>query len=163
MARALGLTVAVVPERTGPSRGVASQLQAAHQTGGRSVRALWRASTGKISPKCGITLAAESYPLVAGRGGGGRQTGQRPCARSGRWRHHAAKDILRAADLPLLGPTDSEVAADLKKVKLGDRLSPVLLVQGEPLWVADGYHRICASYHLDEKTEVPCRIVARGH
>jgi hypothetical protein len=53
------------------------------------------------------------------------------------------------------------VTTDLNKVKLGNKLSPVLLVQGEPLWVADGYHRICASYHLDEKTGVPCRIVAR--
>jgi hypothetical protein len=26
--------------------------------------------------------------------------------------------------------------------------------------VADGYHRICASYHLDEDTEIPCRMVA---
>ena len=74
---------------------------------------------------------------------------------------YAAKDILRAANLPLLAPDDSEVAADLNKVKQGDKLSPVLLVQGVPLWVADGYHRICASYHLDEKTEVPCRVVAR--
>ena len=76
-------------------------------------------------------------------------------------RHYAAKDILRAAGLPLLGPDNPEVAADLAKVKLGKKLSPVLLVQGIPLWVADGYHRVCASYHLDEKTLVPCRIVAR--
>jgi hypothetical protein len=62
--------------------------------------------------------------------------------------HYAAKDILRAA-------------ADLEKVKLGKKLSPVLLVQGIPLWVADGYHRVCASYHLDEKTPVPCRTAAR--
>jgi hypothetical protein len=27
------------------------------------------------------------------------------------------------------------------------------------LTVADGYHRICASYHLDEDTDIPCRIV----
>jgi hypothetical protein len=78
-------------------------------------------------------------------------------------KNYAAKDILRAANLPLLGPKDSEVATDLNKVKAGDKLSPVLLVQGEPLWVADGYHRICASYQLDEKTEVPCRIVSRTH
>ncbi|HET9732232.1 MAG TPA: hypothetical protein VFP54_06105 [Acidimicrobiales bacterium] len=76
-------------------------------------------------------------------------------------RHFAAKDILRAANLPLLAADDSEVAADLDKVKHGDRLSPVLLVQGAPLWVADGYPRVCSSYHLDEKTEVPCRVVAR--
>jgi hypothetical protein len=75
--------------------------------------------------------------------------------------HYAAKDILRAAGLPLLGPDDSEVSADLEKVKLGKKLSPVLLVQGTPLWVADGYHRVCASYHLDEKTRVPCLMVAR--
>ena len=75
--------------------------------------------------------------------------------------HYAAKDILRAAGLPLLGPDDSEVSADLEKVKLGKKLSPVLLVQGIPLWVADGYHRVCASYHLDEKTPLPCRMAAR--
>jgi hypothetical protein len=61
-----------------------------------------------------------------------------------------------------LGADDSEVAADLEKVKAGQRLSPVLLVQGTPLWVADGYHRICSSYHIDEKAQVPCRIIARS-
>jgi hypothetical protein len=75
--------------------------------------------------------------------------------------HFAAKDILRAAGLALLPADDSEVAADLKKVKAGTKLSPVLLIEGIPLWVADGYHRVCASYHLDEKVLVPCRITAR--
>jgi hypothetical protein len=42
-------------------------------------------------------------------------------------------------------------------------LSPVLLVAGDlrldrPLQVADGYHRVCASYHLDENTDIPCRL-----
>jgi hypothetical protein len=77
-------------------------------------------------------------------------------------RHYAAKDILRAASLPMLAPGDVEVAADLDKVQMGRKLSPVLLVQGIPLWVADGYHRVCASYHLDAKTLVPCRMVARN-
>jgi hypothetical protein len=75
--------------------------------------------------------------------------------------HFAAKDILRASGLPLLGPDDSEVADDLEKVKDGKKLSPVLLIRGSPLWVADGYHRVCASYHLNEKVEIPCHIVAR--
>ncbi|MDQ2876576.1 MAG: hypothetical protein M3Y33_17945 [Actinomycetota bacterium] len=75
--------------------------------------------------------------------------------------YFAAKDILRAAGLPLLAADDPEIAADLKKVSRGKKLSPVLLAQGVPLWIADGYHRVCASYHLDEKAEVPCRIVAR--
>ena len=75
--------------------------------------------------------------------------------------HHAAKDLLRASHLPLLPADDSEVAADLNKIKMGSKLSPVLLVQGDPLWIADGYHRVCVSYHVDEKAEVPCRIVPR--
>jgi hypothetical protein len=75
--------------------------------------------------------------------------------------HFAAKDLLRASGLPLLAEDDPEVAADLAKVKGGRKLSPVLLVAGTPLWVADGYHRVCASYHLDEKTSVPCRVVSR--
>ncbi|MHB8452612.1 MAG: hypothetical protein ACYDAQ_19475, partial [Mycobacteriales bacterium] len=79
-----------------------------------------------------------------------------------RLEHYAAKDILRASGLPLLGVEDSEVAADLKKVKAGVKLSPVLLVWGVPLWVADGYHRVSASCHIDEKAAVPCRIVARA-
>jgi hypothetical protein len=76
--------------------------------------------------------------------------------------HFAAKDILRASGLPLLAADDSEVVSDLQKVKGGQLLSPVLLVHGEPLWVADGYHRVCASYHLNEKALVPCRIVSRS-
>ncbi len=74
---------------------------------------------------------------------------------------YKAKDILRAARLPLLALDDPEVAKDLAKVRAATKLSPVLLVRGDPLWVADGYHRICASYHLDEDAEIPCRIVAR--
>jgi len=75
--------------------------------------------------------------------------------------HFAAKDILRASGLPLLPADDSEVTSDFAKVKKGKLLSPVLLISGEPLWVADGYHRVCASYHLDEKVLVPCRMIAR--
>jgi len=75
--------------------------------------------------------------------------------------HYAAKDILRASGLALLPPDDAEVAADLEKVNAGKKLSPVLLVLGNPLWVADGYHRICVSYHIGEKTEIPCRAVTR--
>jgi len=74
----------------------------------------------------------------------------------------AAKDLLRASGLPLLSSDDPEVAADLRKIRLGSKLSPVLLVQGDPLWIADGYHRICVSYHVDEKAEVPCRMVSRA-
>lgn len=74
-----------------------------------------------------------------------------------------AKDLLRASRLDLLPADDFELLKDLKKVKKGERLSPVLLVRGglegnRPLIVADGYHRICASYHLDEDADIPCRL-----
>jgi hypothetical protein len=74
-----------------------------------------------------------------------------------------AKDVLRAARLPLLPSDDPEVAKALGRVAKGVDLSPILLVRGNlsagrPLQVADGYHRLCASYHLSEDTEIPCRI-----
>lgn len=75
-----------------------------------------------------------------------------------------AKDLLRASRLPRLPPDNFHVAKDLKKVTKGRLLSPVLLVRGRldadiPLTVADGYHRICASYHLNEDADIPCRLV----
>ncbi len=78
--------------------------------------------------------------------------------------HRKAKDLLRASGLPLLTDENKHVSADLRKVEKGVALSPVLLVRGDatrqvPLLVADGYHRICASYHLDENADVPCRMV----
>jgi len=86
----------------------------------------------------------------------------RALQRSTTLEHFLAKDILRASGLPLLPAEDPEVAKDLAKVRASTRLSPVLLVRGTPLWVADGYHRVCASYHVSENAPVPCRIVARS-
>jgi hypothetical protein len=115
----------------------------------------------KDQPEAQDFPAAESYlSLLTGPAEAARLA--RALRKENGLRRYAAKDILRAAGLPLLAPDDSEVAADLDKVKLGKKLSPVLLVQGIPLWVADGYHRVCASYHLDEKTAVPCRMVPRA-
>ncbi len=76
--------------------------------------------------------------------------------------HQKAKDILRAAALPLLPVDNPHVASDLAKIKAGAALSPILLVRGDlvtgrPLQIADGYHRVCASYHSDENTDIPCR------
>jgi hypothetical protein len=74
------------------------------------------------------------------------------------------KDLLRTSRLPPLPPENFQVARNLKKVRDGKKLSPVLLVRGRltadvPLTIADGYHRVCASYHLDQDAEIPCRIV----
>ena len=77
-----------------------------------------------------------------------------------------AEDILRAGGLALLPVENPDVAADLKKIDAGKVLSPILLMRGElttgvDLQVADGYHRVCASYHTDENTEIPCRVAPR--
>jgi hypothetical protein len=78
--------------------------------------------------------------------------------------HYRAKDLLRASRLPLLKKTNAHVASDLAKIRGGVLLSPVLLVRGNirhdfALTVADGYHRICASYWVDENADIPCRVV----
>jgi hypothetical protein len=75
-----------------------------------------------------------------------------------------AKDILRAATLALLPENNPRVRTDLQKISDGKKLSPILLVRGDfraaaPLQVADGYHRVCASYLTDENTPIPCRLV----
>jgi hypothetical protein len=75
-----------------------------------------------------------------------------------------AKDILRAAQLQLLPKDNPHVAADLAKIKKGQPLSPILLVRGDfvtgsPLQIADGYHRVCASYYTDENTDIPVVLV----
>jgi hypothetical protein len=74
--------------------------------------------------------------------------------------HKKAKDILRAAQLRLLPVDNPHVAVDLTKIEKGVALSPILLVRGDivtgvPLQIADGYHRVCASYHTDENTPIP--------
>ena len=82
--------------------------------------------------------------------------------------HYKAKDMLRASGLALLAQDNPHVAADLAKVKNNKALSPVLLIRGNhahgiALQIADGYHRVCASYHLDENTDIPCRITDHPH
>ena len=78
-----------------------------------------------------------------------------------------AKDLLRASRLPLLPADDAHVARDLKKIKKGKQLSPILLVRGNlttdvALQIADGYHRVCASYHTDENDDISVKIVSAG-
>ena len=73
-----------------------------------------------------------------------------------------AKDIFRASGLSLLGISNSHVEKDRKKIRDGDELSPLLLVRDGArgrVIVADGYHRMCAVYELDEDALIPCKIV----
>ena len=62
-----------------------------------------------------------------------------------------AKDIYRASGLPLLPKKNEHVAKNLEKFKNEKKLSPILLVRANgKLIIADGYHRLCASYYLTE-------------
>jgi hypothetical protein len=89
----------------------------------------------------------------------------RPLANAprGSWR---AKDILRAAHLPLLtGAKSTEVSEKLAHIKSGISISPILLVvlrEEIVLQIADGYHRTCAAYLIDEDTLVPGRLLFAG-
>jgi hypothetical protein len=78
--------------------------------------------------------------------------------------HYKAKDLLRSSGLTLLPADNIHVAVDLAKVSRGERLSPVLLLRGDfrrgmPMTIADGYHRVCASYHVSENEDIPCHLV----
>lgn len=83
--------------------------------------------------------------------------------RSAKTVYRKAKDILRAARLTLLPADNPHVRTDLDKIGRGKKLSPILLVRGsaaDALQIADGYHRVCASYLTDENTPIPCRLVS---
>ena len=73
-----------------------------------------------------------------------------------------AKDIFRASSLPLLDISNSHVKKDRKKIQEQKALSPLLLVRdmnNGKVVIADGYHRLCAVYSLDEDALIPCCIV----
>ena len=66
-----------------------------------------------------------------------------------------ANDILRATGRTALPLSDPGVLKDLKKVLAGDKLSPVLVAEGD---IADGYHRVSLAYALDPYAEIPLKI-----
>jgi hypothetical protein len=79
-----------------------------------------------------------------------------------RIRQFKAKDIFRASQLSLLGVSNSHVERDREKISKGRRLSPILLTRDKAngkVIIADGYHRLCAVYSMDEDALIPCKIV----
>jgi hypothetical protein len=74
-----------------------------------------------------------------------------------------AKDIFRASGLSLLGVSNRHVEKDRDKIQDGKSLSPILMVRDAAhgkVVIADGYHRVCAVYSLDEDALIPCKIVS---
>ena len=85
-------------------------------------------------------------------------------ARQGSQIEHVAKDILRASCLPLLPSNELHVADNLRKIRKGKPLSPIILIQGDmtkmrPFVIADGYHRLCAACYADEDAPVAAIMV----
>ena len=66
-----------------------------------------------------------------------------------------ANDILRATRRLPLPLSDPGVLKDLKKVLAGEKLSPVLVAEGD---IADGYHRVSLAYALDPYADVPLKL-----
>lgn len=66
-----------------------------------------------------------------------------------------ANDILRATKRVPLPLSDPGVLRDLQKVLAGEKLSPVLVAEGD---IADGYHRVSLAYALDPYADVPLKL-----
>ncbi|MGD0609603.1 MAG: hypothetical protein ABSA53_39280, partial [Streptosporangiaceae bacterium] len=66
-----------------------------------------------------------------------------------------ANDILRATQRVPLPLSDPGVLRDLQKVLAGEKLSPVLIAEGD---IADGYHRVSLAYALDPYADVPLKL-----
>ena len=73
-----------------------------------------------------------------------------------------AKDIFRSSGLSLLGISNGHVEKSTKKIQTGIKLPPLLLVRDDRqrrLIIADGYHRLCSVYLINEDANIPCKIV----
>ena len=73
-----------------------------------------------------------------------------------------ARDIFRASGLPLLGISQHQIERNYNKINDGEKLSPILLIRDEihgKVIIADGYHRVCAVYHYNDDSVIPCEIV----
>ena len=74
---------------------------------------------------------------------------------------YKATDLLRAAQLIVPKADDRPTREQIKKIKHGEPVSPVLLVRVPVLRkviVADGFHRICAAYRIDPDVMLHCKL-----
>ena len=74
---------------------------------------------------------------------------------------YKATDLLRAAQLIVPKADDRPTREQIKKIRHGEPVSPVLLVRVPALRkviVADGFHRICAAYRIDPDVVLHCKL-----
>lgn len=75
---------------------------------------------------------------------------------------YLAKDILRASNISLTDIMAFDWTKQQKEIKQHTAFSPILIVRqckGRPLVIADGFHRMCATFAADQEVKVPCKIV----
>jgi hypothetical protein len=69
-----------------------------------------------------------------------------------------ASDLFRASGLHF---DKSQVKAGRKKILSGSNVSPLLLVRDTVrgrVIIADGFHRMCAVFSIDEEAAIPCKL-----
>lgn len=72
-----------------------------------------------------------------------------------------AKDILRASNTQLLPETNEDVDAEFRKIQKRELMHPLLLVRKvDKLYIADGFHRLCAAYYLNKNQEIHALLVS---
>ena len=75
---------------------------------------------------------------------------------------YKAIDLLRAAQLIVPKQDDLPTREQLRQIRDGEPIAPILLVRVEALKkviVADGFHRICAAYRTDPDVMLHCKLV----
>lgn len=73
----------------------------------------------------------------------------------------AARDILRASHTPMAEVKAFDWDKQIKDIKRGRRISPILLVCGEhgaPVVIADGFHRLCAAFAFNQDVKVRFKL-----
>jgi len=74
---------------------------------------------------------------------------------------YKAIDLLRAAQLIVPKTDDLPTREQLRQIRDGEAIAPILLVRVEALKkviVADGFHRICAAYRTDPDVMLHCKL-----
>jgi disulfide oxidoreductase YuzD len=66
-----------------------------------------------------------------------------------------ASDLIRAAHHYPFDQEDENVVSHIRKIKKSQSMEPVILVHSqEILYIADGYHRVCACYMMKNDMQV---------
>jgi hypothetical protein len=68
---------------------------------------------------------------------------------------HADQVAAKLRKLPVTMRRANDILNDLKKVLSGDKLSPILVAEGD---IADGYHRVSLAYAIDPFADIPLKI-----